>query len=59
MREPRQIKYEWDLNTKNSKRLEMDNVEGAVWGEEVGQENEAKLEFSGSGVAKPSRNKKV
>ena len=31
----------------------MDNEEGAIWGEEVGAETKAMLEFLGSGISEP------
>ena len=41
---------------KNSKKRKMESDQGDIWGEEVGPESQAKLEFLGSGVSKPKKN---
>ena len=53
LRGSRKTKLGEGRGPKNSKKLKLDNEQGAVWGEEVGTETKAILEFLGSGISEP------
>ena len=51
--ESRKTKFRGMQSPRNSKKIKIENEDGAVWGEEVGPEVKAKLDFLSLGVLEP------